>query len=172
MPSRTYLVLGGGGMIGFQIAHRICRHLDPKTVIIASLFQQEVREAATTLRKDFPEVNVVEFWGDVFVRSDLNAKDKENILRRSDLLLDDDRRAELFQDLFGNADSAYECSQLVQLIRGNKNRMSSSTPLILRLQSVIKISIQPVRLQNGTLHRFWMLQKTIIPMKRWMCFGR
>ena len=117
MHDRTYLILGGGGMIGFQVARRICDNLNPETVIVASLFQQEVREAVSAFYKEFPEVNIVGFWGDVFVRSEFNSNDRQQRLRRSDLLQEPQRRAELYDDLFGDADDAYERSQLVQLIK-------------------------------------------------------
>ncbi|MFQ5616970.1 MAG: hypothetical protein ACE5GO_11005 [Anaerolineales bacterium] len=103
-------------MVGFQIARRICRHLDPEKVIIASLFQQEVREAVSALKKECPDVDYVAFWGDVFVRSDFNAGDRQQRLRRFDLLSDDGHRAELYDDLFGDAEGAYQRSQLVQMI--------------------------------------------------------
>lgn len=117
MQDRTFLILGGGGMIGFQVARRICDNLEPDTVIVASLFQQEVREAVTALNKEFPEINIVGFWGDVFVRAEFNSADRQQRLRRGDLLQDPQRRAELYDDLFGDPDEAFERSQLVQLIK-------------------------------------------------------
>lgn len=116
MPDKSFLILGGGGMIGFQVARRICEGLDPETVIIASLFQQEVREAINVLKKEFPDVNLIGFWGDIFVRAEFNSEDRQQRLRRSDLLQDPFRRAQLFDDLFGEPDGAYERSQLVQMI--------------------------------------------------------
>ena len=116
MPDKTFLILGGGGMIGYQIAYRICRYLNPERMIIASLFQAEVREAITQLEKEFPDVDYVGFWGDVFVRSEFNHTDRQQRQRRSDLLQDHERRVELFEDLFGEPDEAYHRSQLVQLI--------------------------------------------------------
>ncbi|HUF37539.1 MAG TPA: hypothetical protein VMN57_03360 [Anaerolineales bacterium] len=116
MHDKIFLILGGGGMIGFQVARRICANLDPETIVIASLFQQEVREAASALQKEFPDVNVEGYWGDVFVRADFNDGDRQQRLRRSDLLADPARRAELYEDLFGDDDEAYHRSQLVHLI--------------------------------------------------------
>jgi hypothetical protein len=116
MHDKSFLILGGGGMIGFQIARQICDHLQPHKVIIASLFQQEVREAIAALEREFTSVEFVPYWGDVFVRAEFNAADRQQRLRRSDLLKDEQRRAELFEDLFGEPDAAYERSQLAQLI--------------------------------------------------------
>jgi hypothetical protein len=116
MRDRTFLILGGGGMIGFQVARRICDHLAPETIVIASLFQQEVREAVSALQKEFPEVRIEGYWGDVFVREDYNDGDRQQRMRRSDLLADPARRAELYDDLFGDDEAAYRRSQLVRLI--------------------------------------------------------
>ncbi len=116
MPDKTYLILGGGGMIGFQVARRICKYQDPQKMIIVSLYQQEVREAIAQLKKEYPDVRYVGFWGDVFVRSDFNTADRQQRMRRANLLQDQERRAQLYDDLFGDIEAAYQRSQLVQLI--------------------------------------------------------
>jgi hypothetical protein len=120
MQDRTYLILGGGGMIGYQVARRICDNLDPETVIIASLYQQEVREAISAIQKEFPDVRLEGFWGDVFVRSEYNNEDRQARIRRGDMLQEPARRAELYDDLFGDDQAAYERSQLVQLIEKHR----------------------------------------------------
>jgi hypothetical protein len=107
-------------MIGIQVARRICANLAPETVVIASLFQQEVRETLAALQKEFPEVRFEGFWGDIFVRSEYNRPDRQQRLRRSDLLQDPERRAELYDDLFGDGDEAYQRSQLARLILQHK----------------------------------------------------
>jgi hypothetical protein len=61
-------------------------------------------------------VNFVGFWGDVFVRAEFNTRDRQQRLRRGDLLRDPQYRAELYEDLFGDTEAAYHRSQLVQLI--------------------------------------------------------
>ncbi len=116
MVDKTYMILGGGGMIGFQIARRICDHLDPEKLVIVSLYQQEVRTAISNLQKEFPDVAFEGFWGDVFLRSQFNVSDRQQRMRRSDLLKDDERRDALYEDLFGDAEAAYERSQLASLI--------------------------------------------------------
>ncbi len=116
MHDQTFLILGGGGMVGLQVARRICKYQHPEQIVIASLYQQEVREAVTALEKEYPEVHFVGFWGDVFVRAEFNLRDRQQRLRRSDLLQDPQYRAELYEDLFGETEAAYQRSQLVQLI--------------------------------------------------------
>jgi hypothetical protein len=116
MADKCYLVLGGGGMVGFQIAQRIARRLKPDKVVIASLFQQEVRQAIHALEKEFPGVTFIGFWGDVFIRSQFNVEDRQQRRNRRSLLADAENRAGLYDDLFGNTEKAYRRAQLVQLI--------------------------------------------------------
>lgn len=117
MPDKCFLILGGGGMIGFQVAYRIARRLKPEKMIIASLYQKEVREALSVLERDFPAIEFVPFWGDVFIRSEYNLSVRQQRQsRRVSLLQHHERRAELYDDLFGDAEAAYRRSQLVQLI--------------------------------------------------------
>jgi hypothetical protein len=116
----TFLVLGGGGMIGAQVVEQISRHLSPRRVIVASLYQQEVREAVERFRREFPGVHYIGFWGDVFLRAEWNTTDRLRRLSRAKLLESPERRAALYEDLFGDFEKAYEKSQLVQLVREHK----------------------------------------------------
>ncbi|HLF58321.1 MAG TPA: hypothetical protein VI732_01700, partial [Alphaproteobacteria bacterium] len=61
--NETFLVLGGGGMIGAQVVQQIARQLSPRRVIVASLYQQEVRESVSRFAREFPSVHFVGFWG-------------------------------------------------------------------------------------------------------------
>lgn len=116
MHDQTFLILGGGGMVGLQVARRICKYQHPEKMVIVSLYQEEVREAVTALEKEYPELTFVGFWGDVFVRAEFNTRDRQQRMRRADLLRDPQYRAELYEDLFGDTEAAYQRSQLVQLI--------------------------------------------------------
>jgi hypothetical protein len=115
MPDETFLLLGGAGLVGMQVARRICNDLNPKKVIVASLFQQEVNEAINGpagLRRMFPEAKIefVGESGDVFLRDEF-AEEK-----RGHLLESHQRRDELYDDLFGDFDDAYSRSRLVNLL--------------------------------------------------------
>ncbi len=112
----TFLVLGGGGMIGVQVVREIANKLNPRRIIVASLYQQEVREAIEHLQREFPHVHFIGFWGDVFIRTEWNTHDRRSQLPRSKIVESHDRRAALYDDLFGDLDTAYQRSQLVQLI--------------------------------------------------------
>jgi len=119
MPDETFLLLGGAGLVGMQVARRICNDLNPKKLIVASLYQQEVNEAIhgpAGLRRMFPEAKI-EFIGesgDVFLRDEF-AEEK-----RGHLLESHQRRDELYDDLFGDFDDAYSRSRLVNLLLKHK----------------------------------------------------
>jgi hypothetical protein len=108
---KTIFILGGAGLVGTQISYQVARDLKPEKIVIASLFQKEVRELVHELRKEFPAINLVELWGNVFVRSEFARADRE------ELLASPARRRALFDDLFGALDEAYERSMLVAAMR-------------------------------------------------------
>ncbi len=115
MPNETFLLLGGAGLVGMQIARRICHDLQPRRIIIASLYQQEVNDAIhgpAGLRRVFPDerVEFIGVWGDVFLRSEFSEE------KRGRLLESYQRRDDLYADLFGDFDAAYQHSRLAQVI--------------------------------------------------------
>ena len=116
----TFLVLGGGGMIGAQVVRQIARNLAPRRIVVASLYQQEVRGVVDQLAREIPSVHFVPFWGDVFLRAEWNSQDRRRQMTRARLLDSPERRAALYEDLFGDVDAAYSRSQLVQLILEHK----------------------------------------------------
>ena len=101
---KSVFILGGAGLVGTQISYQVARDLKPEKIIIASLFQKEVRELAHELRKEFPAIMFVELWGNIFVRSEFARSD------RDELLASPVRRRALYDDLFGPLDGAYERS--------------------------------------------------------------
>jgi len=107
-------------MVGFQVACRIVRRLEPEKVIIASLYQKEVREAINDLEKKYPDIEFVGFWGNVFVRREFNIGDRQQRVSRNQLLESSENRDSLFNDLFGDIEEAYQNSHLVQIILKHK----------------------------------------------------
>jgi len=107
---QTVMVLGGAGLVGAQVVREIARELEPERMIVASLFRGEVREFLHDLRREFPHIEFIGAWGDIFVR------DEFRLERRRRLLLSPMRRRMLFEDLFGDMDGAYQRSAMVQLI--------------------------------------------------------
>jgi hypothetical protein len=105
------LVLGGAGLVGAQIVRHIARELEPEQIVVASLFRGEVREFLHDARREFPRVEFVGAWGDVFIREALKLE------RRRRLLQSRPRRDMLYEDLFGPIEGIYQRSALVQLIQ-------------------------------------------------------
>ncbi len=138
MSDKTFLLLGGAGLVGLQVARAIAREMDAEKIVIASLYQREVREAIALLKKECAEIEWVGVWGDGLLRSDFIH------IRRKDLLESPERRAALFQDLFGDIEGAYARSRLVQLIREHKPNVivdSINTATAISYQDVYTASV-------------------------------
>jgi hypothetical protein len=104
------MVLGGAGLVGAQVVREIARELEPERLVVASLYRGEVREFLHDMRREFPHIEFIGAWGDIFVR------DEFSLERRRRLLLSPVRRRMLYEDLFGDIEGAYQRSALVQLI--------------------------------------------------------
>ena len=111
MFDRTFLVLGGAGLVGYQVAHRISVDLHPERIVIVSLAEANVERAVEGLRELAPpDVEIIGEWGDVLVREDFS-----RVGRRA--LIEDHTTRELaFEDMLGPIDGAYERSRLAHLI--------------------------------------------------------
>src|SRR6266849_5789545 len=111
----SYLILGGAGLVGKQIAHRIAtdNNLSPRKIVIASLYTHELESALAYLR-NAPGDKSVEWVGEhgnIFVRNEYADENPK------ELLVDPTHREVLFADLFDNIEEAYEHSRLVTIIR-------------------------------------------------------
>ncbi|MFN2222191.1 MAG: hypothetical protein ACK2UH_06545 [Candidatus Promineifilaceae bacterium] len=107
---RTVMVLGGAGLVGSQVVREIARELEPERLVVASLYRGEVREFLHDVRREFPHIEFIGAWGDIFVR------DEFSLERRRRLLQSPVRRRMLYEDLFGDIQGAYQRSALVQLV--------------------------------------------------------
>ena len=58
----SYLILGGGGMIGVQVVHEIARELHPRAVVIYSRELTEVEDIIEHCRSEFARRCVRRFW--------------------------------------------------------------------------------------------------------------
>ena len=136
---KTYLVLGGAGLVGSQIVREIARQLEPEKIVVASLFRGEVREFLHDLRREFPRIDLVGAWGDVFLR------DAFAMERRRRLLQSQVHREMLYDDLFGTLDEGYGRSALVQLINQHRPDVivdSINTATAISYQDVESLSRQ------------------------------
>ncbi len=116
MPQKEcYLILGGAGLVGKQIAHRIAtdNSLSPRKIVIASLHSHELENALAYLRNAPGDTSVewVGEHGNIFVRNEYADENPK------ELLVDPTHREVLFTDLFDNIEEAYEHSRLVTIIR-------------------------------------------------------
>ena len=108
------LILGGAGLVGSQVAREIAQQLNPKLIVLASLNQQEVREALKDLRNEYPNVTFDGCWGDIFVRKQFSN------LTRKEIIEDKTKTLRLFEDVFGDKSSALTESKMVEIIRKYK----------------------------------------------------
>jgi len=107
-----HLVLGGAGLVGLQVCRHIAMTLQARRIVVASLLQEEAREACAHLEEEFGDgVAFVPAWGNLFVPTDLAE------LPRNAILEDPARRAQLMEWLYGTFDDAYASNHLVRLIR-------------------------------------------------------
>jgi hypothetical protein len=139
----TYLVLGGGGMIGAQVVHEIASQLKPRWIVLCSRYHKEVGDIARTYEREFPRVRFIPVWGDVFLRSEWNTEERLHQVTRDRLLDSAEHRQELYDDVFHDIDKAYERSQLVQLILEHKPEVvvdSVNTATAISYQDIFKSS--------------------------------
>ena len=144
MPQKEcFLILGGAGLVGKQIARRIATdtNLFPRKIVIAALLREDVEKALTELRKAIGDkpIEWVGEYGNIFVRNEYaDSNPKE--------LLEDSRRREvLFADLFGKVEDAYEDSRLVTIIRRHQPEViidSINTATAISYQNVYTASNQ------------------------------
>ncbi len=68
----TILVLGGWGLVGSAICHKLMEH-SPKRLIVSSLKKSEAEEAVDDLRNEYNDCDPAMFvpkWGNIFTRND------------------------------------------------------------------------------------------------------
>lgn len=107
----TYLIFGGAGLVGMATARRICRHLQPERMVIASLLQSEADAAVAELAAEWPDVEWVPASGNLFVPSEYA------YMSRGELLGDAARRKDMLDFIFGDFERAYERNHMAELIR-------------------------------------------------------
>ncbi len=158
MNDKTFLLLGGAGLVGLQVARAIAREMEAEKIIIASLYQREVREAIGLLKKECSEIEWIGEWGDVFVRAEFQHE------RRSDLMASKERRDELYDDLLGDFQEAYRRSRLVQLILEHKPNVivdSINTATAISYQDVYAASVIAKNKMDALFEEIEALTRTL-----------
>ncbi|HKO58198.1 MAG TPA: hypothetical protein VJ276_20190 [Thermoanaerobaculia bacterium] len=105
----TILILGGAGMVGLQVAREAARELRPSKIVIASLRDDEVREAIDFLSEQIEGVELVGAAGDIFIPQSLQGR------RRDEIVRDTVAYEELFTEIFSR-DADYKKSAMWKLI--------------------------------------------------------
>lgn len=66
LQGKTFLILGGSGLVGRAVARRLLE-FRPRRIVLVALFEDEVRAGAEWLQQYAGEVSVEVEWGDVFL---------------------------------------------------------------------------------------------------------
>jgi hypothetical protein len=82
ISGKSVLVLGGWGLVGAAICRRLLGE-KPKTIVVASLLQEEAVEACKIYSQEAPNVEFVPEWGDIFVREEFRTQSREKLLNNS-----------------------------------------------------------------------------------------
>ncbi|MGQ0612730.1 MAG: hypothetical protein ACT4PV_03140 [Planctomycetaceae bacterium] len=110
-------VLGGAGLVGYQVCRRLLLDGVCDRLAIVSLGRQEVRDAVAELRREFPSADLEGWFGDVFARGELgDAAGTASAATGS--RADAAGRRALLRDIYESFDEAREHSALVAFLRG------------------------------------------------------
>lgn len=110
-----YLILGGAGLVGLQVCRHIMMSMQPRRIVVASLFEHEAQQACEVLRTEFGDVVAfVPEWGNLFVPSTLSG------VSRRDLIQDPMKRRQLLSSLYDDFEAAYEDNHLASMIRQHR----------------------------------------------------
>jgi hypothetical protein len=106
----TILILGGGGMVGVQVARECARELHPKRIVIAAVSEAEVNSALEFLREQLgSEVELAGEWGNIFVPDELKGVDRASLVENRE------HYDKLFDAVF-RREVSYQTSALYKLV--------------------------------------------------------
>jgi hypothetical protein len=110
-----YMILGGAGLVGLQVCRHIVNRLDPRRIVVASLFAHESEAACAALEDEFGDrIAFVPAWGNLFVPTQFAETG------RKELLGDLASRRTLLQALYDDFEDAYRTNHLVRMIRQHR----------------------------------------------------
>ncbi len=110
-----FLILGGAGLVGFQVCRQLVLNLKPRRIVVGSLLESEAAGACTRLEREFGEgVAFVPAWGNLFVPRELANSPRSAVMQDGRL------RARLLAAVYDDYEEAYRSNHLVQLIRGHR----------------------------------------------------
>lgn len=108
------LILGGGGMVGVEVAREAARELKPREIIISALTKDEVDGAIRDLEANARDAGwTVQFTpapGDIFLPTALQGHSRHELVTKKEWF------DILFEDIFSSNPNAYKSSGLYQLV--------------------------------------------------------
>ncbi len=91
----SVVLFGGAGLVGKQIARKLCREHAPRQIVICALFEHECIEVVNKLKQEFPNIEDITYeYGNIFVRKGYAHTDRRDISADSKIVSD------LFDDVF------------------------------------------------------------------------
>lgn len=107
------MVLGGSGLVGYQVARKLAAG-GTRNIVIVARYRAETADAVTALSREFPEADIRGFHGDIFLPGEPapHTSDGDPQPDRRDPGL----RRRLFDETYGDLESAYANSLLAKLI--------------------------------------------------------
>lgn len=110
-----FMILGGAGLVGFQVCRQIATGLDARRIVVASLLEREATEACRNLEREFGDaIAFVPAWGNLFVPHGLAER------TRTEVLADAGLRRQLMQALYDDFEQAYRGNHLTWLVRRHR----------------------------------------------------
>ncbi|MFQ5822920.1 MAG: hypothetical protein ACE5JB_02585 [bacterium] len=165
----TVLILGGAGLVGFQVARKIAKYLSPRKIVIASRYIYEAKKAVNLLKKDFLHVSYRAVGGDIFLREEFT-KAKRSAVRereteRAEILQNQNWLDQIFKDIFGPLREDIPTnirtqSLLVKLIEGEKPDV-----IVDCINTSSAISYQNVRWSSQVIKEFKDQLQTLLEVE-------
>jgi hypothetical protein len=144
--ARTVLILGGGGMVGVQVAREVARELSPERIVIAAVREDEVNSALAFLRGQLGEgIELVGEWGNIFVPEELKAVGRDAVVENREYY------DKLFDAVF-RREVSYQTSTLYQLVAKYQPEIvidSINTATAISYQNEFELAIQTKELIDG-----------------------
>jgi hypothetical protein len=142
----TVLILGGGGMVGVQVAREVARELSPKRIVIAAVSEAEVTSALEFLREQLGDgIDIIGEWGNIFVPEELKGVDRVSVVENREYY------DKLFDAVF-RRDVSYQTSALYQLVAKYRPEIvidAINTATAISYQNEFELAIETKELIDG-----------------------
>jgi hypothetical protein len=144
----SVVIFGGAGLVGYQIARRSAVEFKPKRIVLCSLFEDDAKQAAQDLKKEFPEIESVDYeFGNIFVRDEYATKNRNEILNNPQCL------KQIHEDVFGDLnDDPNNINQ--KNLMGQVIRKYEADVVVDCVNTATAISYQDVKSSAQVVRRF------------------